>query len=118
MFVHELGQDGGGDEIVSAVISLAHALGLEVVAEGVETERQLEILPCPRLRLRPGLPLLAAGAGQRTPFAVRAPADTLRSCARAGVGTGDGGTAGAGRTATGLSVTPVVACGTGRGARI
>ena len=37
MFVHELGQDGGGDEIVSAVISLAHGLGLEVVAEGVET---------------------------------------------------------------------------------
>ena len=44
MFVQELGQDGGGDEIVSAVISLAHALGLEVVAEGVETDQQLEIL--------------------------------------------------------------------------
>ena len=44
MFVQELGQDGGGDEIVSAVISLAHALGLHVVAEGVETERQLETL--------------------------------------------------------------------------
>ncbi len=44
MFVQELGQDGGGDEIVSAVISLAHALGLEVVAEGVETGQQLEIL--------------------------------------------------------------------------
>ncbi len=44
MFVDELGQDDGGDEIVSAVISLAHALGLEVVAEGVETPQQLEIL--------------------------------------------------------------------------
>jgi len=44
MFVHELGMHGGGDEIVSAVISLAHALGLHVVAEGVETERQLETL--------------------------------------------------------------------------
>jgi len=44
MFVQELGQDGGGDEIVSAVITLAHALGLEVVAEGVETTQQLEIL--------------------------------------------------------------------------
>jgi diguanylate cyclase (GGDEF)-like protein len=44
MFVHELGQAGGGDEIVSAVISLAHALGLQVVAEGVETEQQFEIL--------------------------------------------------------------------------
>ena len=44
MFVQELGHDGGGDEIVSAVITLAHALGLEVVAEGVETEQQLEVL--------------------------------------------------------------------------
>ena len=44
MFVHDLGRDSGGDEIVSAVISLAHALGLIVVAEGVETAQQLEIL--------------------------------------------------------------------------
>jgi len=44
MFVHELESDTGGREIVSAVVSLAHALGLEVVAEGVETEQQLEIL--------------------------------------------------------------------------
>jgi diguanylate cyclase (GGDEF)-like protein len=44
MFVQELESDAGGREIVSAVISLAHALGLQVVAEGVETEQQLEIL--------------------------------------------------------------------------
>ena len=44
MFVHELEGDNGGREIVSAVISLAHALGLEVVAEGVETEQQFEAL--------------------------------------------------------------------------
>jgi diguanylate cyclase (GGDEF)-like protein len=44
MFVEQLGMGSGGDEIVSAVIQLAHALGLEVVAEGVETEQQLAVL--------------------------------------------------------------------------
>jgi diguanylate cyclase (GGDEF)-like protein len=44
MFVEELGMRTGGDEIVSAVIKLAHALGLQVVAEGVETEQQLDVL--------------------------------------------------------------------------
>ncbi len=44
-FVDELGAgSGGGEEIVSAVVKLAHALGLKVVAEGVETERQLDVL--------------------------------------------------------------------------
>jgi EAL domain-containing protein (putative c-di-GMP-specific phosphodiesterase class I) len=42
-FVDDLGL-GQGAEIVSAVINLAHALGLKVVAEGVETEYQLEML--------------------------------------------------------------------------
>jgi len=44
MFVEELGMRTAGDEIVSAVIQLAHALGLEVVAEGVETDQQLDVL--------------------------------------------------------------------------
>ncbi|MGA2522350.1 MAG: EAL domain-containing protein, partial [Acidimicrobiales bacterium] len=43
-FVDELGADRGGPEIVAAVIKLAHALDLQVIAEGVETERQLEVL--------------------------------------------------------------------------
>jgi Amt family ammonium transporter len=43
-FVDELGVNQEGEEIVLAVINLAHALGLQVVAEGVETELQLEIL--------------------------------------------------------------------------
>ena len=43
-FVDELDQDAGGAEIVAAVVKLAHALGLEVVAEGVESERQLDCL--------------------------------------------------------------------------
>ncbi len=40
-FVDGLGSDPGDQAIVSAVVSMAHALGLRVVAEGVETETQL-----------------------------------------------------------------------------
>ena len=43
-FVDELGVRAEGAEIVAAVINLAHALGLRVVAEGVETAEQLEVL--------------------------------------------------------------------------
>jgi diguanylate cyclase (GGDEF)-like protein len=43
-FVADLGISGDAMAVVDAVIRLAHALGLRVVAEGVETERQSEIL--------------------------------------------------------------------------
>jgi EAL domain-containing protein (putative c-di-GMP-specific phosphodiesterase class I) len=43
-FVDELGVEPEGSEIVAAVINLAHALGLQVIAEGVETQRQLDEL--------------------------------------------------------------------------
>ncbi len=43
-FVQDLGQSQDALAVVDAVIKLAHALGLSVVAEGVETARQRDIL--------------------------------------------------------------------------
>ena len=43
-FVDGLGEDPDDTAIVTAIISLGRALGLRVVAEGVETRRQLDEL--------------------------------------------------------------------------
>jgi EAL domain-containing protein (putative c-di-GMP-specific phosphodiesterase class I) len=43
-FIRQLCTGDGTYSIVQAVISMAHALGLRLVAEGVETERQLDCL--------------------------------------------------------------------------
>jgi EAL domain-containing protein (putative c-di-GMP-specific phosphodiesterase class I) len=43
-FVKTIGEDGGNAPIVVAVVAMAHSLNMEVVAEGVETQEQLEFL--------------------------------------------------------------------------
>ena len=51
-FVDGLVDDAGDRAIVTAVVGLAHALGLRVVAEGVETEAQLIELCSPSAATR------------------------------------------------------------------
>ena len=43
-FIRGLGEDSGDSAIVGAVLGMARALGMEVVAEGIETETQLKCL--------------------------------------------------------------------------
>ena len=43
-FVRDITHDGAGKEIATAIIGLAKSLKLEVLAEGVETDAQLEFL--------------------------------------------------------------------------
>ena len=62
-FVENLTESPHDAAIVRAVSEMADTIGIGVVAEGVETEEQVRIGASPRLRLRPGLPLLRAGAG-------------------------------------------------------
>ena len=60
------GLDGEADRsIVEAVIALAHGLRISVVAEGIETEAQFEILRAMGCDIGPGLPVRATVAGAR-----------------------------------------------------
>jgi len=43
-FVSEMGAQGERSEIVRAIVNLAHNLGLDVIAEGIETQSQLDHL--------------------------------------------------------------------------
>ena len=43
-FVNRIENSTDGNEIIHTIISLAHTLSMKVVAEGVETKEQLEVL--------------------------------------------------------------------------
>ena len=41
-FISRLGEDEGAEHVASAMVAMAHAVGIRTVAEGVETQRQLD----------------------------------------------------------------------------
>ena len=43
-FVADIGATPADDALVTAMIALAHSLGMEVIAEGIEEQAQLEFL--------------------------------------------------------------------------
>jgi EAL domain-containing protein (putative c-di-GMP-specific phosphodiesterase class I) len=67
-FIQRLGVDARAEEIVRATVSLAHSLGLEVVAEGIETEQQDAMAR-----------MLGCDAGQGYLYARPMPPDMLRA---------------------------------------
>jgi len=84
-FVDGLGEDPQDTAIVHSVVALAKALGLSVTGEGIETEKQRQLLrdlgcergqgylfarPCPAADLAPLL---------RASLSISAPADQLRA---------------------------------------
>ena len=54
-----------GRIILNALVETGHRMGLTILAEGVEEERQIEVLQSLHWRRVPGLPLLCPAAGGR-----------------------------------------------------
>ena len=66
-FVTDLARSAEDCELVAAIVAMAQALGFSVLAEGVETEEQLDALQDLDVTPGAGLPVLAAGAGAPRP---------------------------------------------------
>ncbi len=77
-FITDLTRDNGSHAIVSAILAMSGKLGLEVTAEGVETEGQLALLRaagCDQIQgFLLGRPMPAAAAAALLAAEVRAPA--------------------------------------------
>ncbi len=62
--VREMQTDRGACDMVEVIITLAHKMNLRVIAEGIETARQLERLRRTGMRIRPGILLLPASGSE------------------------------------------------------
>ena len=82
-FVSDMPHDDYDVAIVRAVVGIARSLGLQLVAEGVETAEQLECLRASRVRFRAGFPLQPPAAAGAVPPAARAARRPATSVGRA-----------------------------------
>ena len=72
-FVTDLARSAEDCELVAAIVAMAHALGFSVLAEGVETEEQLDALQDLDVTPGAGLPVLARRCRPRRPAACSPP---------------------------------------------
>ena len=66
-FVRNAASDPDDATIVRTIIEMGRSLGLQVLAEGIETEEQRSFLLRERLPVRPGPPVRRAGVRRRVP---------------------------------------------------
>ena len=62
-FIRDIATDSSSLSMAMGIIAIANSLGLDVVAEGIETEEQLGHFKQPGLRVSPGLPFQQAAEG-------------------------------------------------------
>ena len=74
-FVRDVNADRQSASMVSAIIALASNLGMEPLAEGIETEEEWRFLAARGCPARTRFPVLEAGAGEpRSPRCTAGPA--------------------------------------------
>jgi EAL domain-containing protein (putative c-di-GMP-specific phosphodiesterase class I) len=71
-FVSDIGKDHESDSILAAIVAIAKSLGKELVAEGVETERQRDVLAGHGVEIGQGYLWSAAASAEQYATLMRA----------------------------------------------